>query len=65
MIPSDLSRNERVYLKSGMSTCAMSTCAIIQFAKEFFTKEKKVHEEALNIINEYLEDRYDINRRTL
>lgn len=51
MVPSDLSRNERVYLKSGMSTCA-----IIESAKEFFTKEKKVHEEALKIINEYLKD---------
>ena len=38
-------------IKSGMSTCA-----IIESAKEFFTKEKKIHEEALNIINEYLED---------
>lgn len=34
----------------------MSTCAIIESAKEFFTKEKKIHEEALNIINEYLGD---------
>lgn len=38
-------------VKSGMSTCDF---AYVKPAEEFFVKEKKIHEEALKIINEYM-----------